>query len=342
MKVFTLVSLLCSLLVFSNSAVIAQENAETVSASAPTIDGNIDFRSNELPARLFSKPSFKESADKILADCLSKEFDIAMAEAQAFAQQAKPKKDEIALITATAESLESSNLAKSVALHMMAYQGLKIGGKATADDAVSRIFKITSVITSVKTTDAERRFATGLVEQGLQTRRIAGGIKQSDAPYVLLHARLEFSLKRWDSAIKEYEYWLGMYTSKGQEPPANELPDALGELGIAYNSLKNLTKAEEYFTRACAAANAFNETTVTPVNQYDVEDFLIFNLLTQHKLDHAKELAQDHLKFKEKTLGLRSPQLAVELNRYADLFEQAGETSFSFSLRARAGRVVSP
>jgi len=310
------------------------------STQAATTGSNTGFQPNELPERLGAKPKLKDPADQVVIDCTGKKFDAAMEAAKNFAQVARPKREEIALMVSAADALESTNKDKSVALHLMAYQSLKIGAKATADETIAALFKIAQVVASNKADDLERQFATGLLEQGLQTRRIAGGIRQGDAPFVLLHAQLEFRLKHWDNSIKEYIFWLGMYTSKGQNPPPNELPDALGEVGIAFTNLKNIPKAEDYFTRACAACNAFNETTVTPVNNYDVEDFLIFNLLTQNKLDHAKELAQQHLTYKEKTLGLRSPQLANELNRYADLFEQAGETAFSFSLRARAGRVV--
>jgi len=252
---------LSAILLISDRAVLSQVNIgfgknKTI-AQAQTLS-NGGFQAEELPARLNEKPKFKDAADKVLIDCNERKFDYAMENAKLFVSLAKPKKDEIEMLTNKADALASTSREKAVALHMMAFQALKLGGRATADEAVARQFKIASVITSTKTNDSEREFATNLVEQGLRTRRIAGGIQQSDAPFVLLHGRLEFSLKRWDSAIKEYEYWLGMYSSKGQNPPANELPDALGELGIANTSLKNVTKAEEYFTRACAAANAFN------------------------------------------------------------------------------------
>lgn len=336
---------LFAILLISDPAVIAQVNSEVLKSESTksTATGlNTGFQQGELPERLTGKSKLKDAAEQVLADCVEKKFDAAMESAKNFAQVARPKREEISTMLSTADSLESTNKEKSLALHLMAYQSFKAGTRASADETVIALFNIAAVANSKNPTDSERQFATGVVEQGLQTRRLAGGIRQSDAPFVLLHAQLEFRLKHWDNAIKEYVFWLGMYSAKGQNPPANELPDALGEVGIAYTNLKNIPKAEEYFSRACKACNAFNETTVTPINQYDVEDFLIFNLLTQNKLDHAKELAQHHLKFKENTLGLRSPQLADELNRYADLFEQAGETSFSYSLRARAGRVVNP
>lgn len=336
---------LFAILLISDPAVVAQVNPDALKAqSSPSVTTglNTGFQQAELPDRFTSKPKFKDAADQVLLDCSSKKFDAAMESAKNFAQLAKPKREEISSMQSAAYGLASTNKEKSAALYLMAYQSMKSGARATADETIGALFKIASVINSKNASDAERQFATGLVAQGLQTRRLSGGIQQSDAPYVLLHAQLEFRLKHWENSIKEYEFWLGMYAAKGQNPPPNDLPDALGEVGIAFTNLKNSKKAEEYFTRACAACNALNETTVTPENSYDVEDFLIFNLLTQNKLDHAKELAQHHLKFKENTLGLRSPQLADELNRYADLFEQAGETSFSYSLRARAGRVVSP
>lgn len=303
-----------------------------------------NFENNELPKRLSEKVKFKELADKTLSDWCGKRYDQSMESAGALAKSARPKREEIAGITTMAESmLQSGDSDKAGALHVIAYQALKVGGKATVEDAIQRTFRIASIISASKTTtDADRAFASSLLQQALQTRRIAGGLLDSDAPLLLLHARLEFSLKRWGSSQKDYEFWLGMYESKGRNPPASDLPDALGELGISNMNQKNLPRAEEYFRRACEAASALNGTTVTPINGYDVEDFLIFNLLTQNKLDAARELAQEHLKYKEKTLGFRSPQLAEELNRYADLFEQAGETAYSFSLRARAGKVISP
>lgn len=336
---------LSAFFLISGTATVAQVDPDKPTTQSVQDTGTATlsgFQANELPARLSTKIKFKDAADKVVVDCAAQKFDAAMEDAKSFAQMAKPKKAEIESLLAAASSLQTTNKPRAVALHLMAYQSLRVDSRTTANDSIASLFNIARVVASRKPTELERQFATGLLEQGLQTRRLAGSIQQSDAPFILLRARLEFSLKHWDNAIKEYEFWLGMYAAKGQDPPANDLPDALGELGIAYTSLKNLPKAEEYFTRACAAANALNGTTVTPLSQYDVEDFLIFNLLNQNRLDHAKELAQQHLKFKETTLGLRSPQLAEELNRYADLFEQAGETSFSFSLRARAGRVVSP
>jgi len=300
------------------------------------------FSPSELQER-FLKPKYKDLADKVLVDCANRKFEQAMTDGMAFAKAAKPKRIEIDQFTSVAnERVNSGNRDVAVALLVLAYQSIKVSGKMTADESIWRIYQLLSIVGSVKTTESDRVFSNDLIVQALQTRKIAGGLLDADAPAVLLHARLEFSLKHWDASIKEYEFWIGMYDSKGKKPPANDLPDALAELGIAYTNLKNLTKAESYFKRACEASMALSNTTVTQVNQYDVEDFLIFNYLSQGKLDLAKERAQQHLTFKEKMLGYRSPKLAEELNRYADLFEQAGDNTYSFSLRSRAGRVTAP
>lgn len=326
--------------------------------------GVVVFGDHELPKRLSEKPKFREFADSVLNNWSKKKYAAAFEDAKNLAQSAKPKRDEVEQMTVLAESLlknagsigpnpretadggvDNSDETgvrlrnKSGALQLIAYQSVNAGGRATADDAIGRLTKLVAVLTSSKPTEEDRAFAANLAGQALRTRKIAGGILDSDAPLVRVYAHLEFSLKHWETAIKEYEYWIGIFESKGKNPPADEFPEVLAELGIAYNSLKKLPKAESLFARACDATMKLNGTHVTPQNQYDVADFLIFNLLNQGKLDEAKERAQQHLKFKEATLGLNSPKLAEELNRYADLFEQAGETAFSFSLRTRAGRV---
>lgn len=299
------------------------------------------FSDDDLPKRVSLKPKYREQADKVLSYWSNKEYSSASETAKSLAQSVKFKRDEIEAMGNLADSkLTSGKNDLAGALQLIAYQGSKTGGRATAEDAILRLNRIVSTIVSEKTTEADRIFADDLAKQALLTRKLATEITVSDAPLVLNFARLEFSLKRYESAIKEYEYWIGIFESKGKNAPADELPDALAEMGIAYTGLKNIPKAEAIFTRACDVTTKLNGTTVTPINQYDVEDFLIFNLLAQHKLDQAKDKAQEHLKFKEKTLGLNNPKLADELNRYADLFEQEGETSFSFSLRTRAGRVT--
>jgi choline monooxygenase len=303
--------------------------------------GALGFSHDDLPKRLSSKPKFKELADQMLADWTAKNYSQAVQTGKSLVQSAKPKREEINQLTTVGDAqLAAGDSNKAAVLQLIAYQAVMAAGKATTDDAITRLHRIVSILISGKTTDADRIFAADLSGQALQTRRLAGGILDSDAPLLLTHARLEFSLKRWESCIREYEFWIGIFESKGKNPPADELPDALGELGIAYTSLKNISKAETYFLRACDACTKLNGTTVTPLNQYDVEDFLIFNLLAQNKIDQAKDRAQIHLKFKESTLGFNNPKLAEELNRYADLFEQVGETSFSFSLRTRASRVT--
>ena len=313
----------------SNGVLIAQ-------AGTPS-----SFSDDDLPKRVVSKPKYREQADKVLLDWSRKNYSSASENAKSLAQTVKFKRDEIEQMANLADSkLAGGENAEAGALQLIAYHAAKAGGRATADDSIVRLNRIITTIMSEKTTEADRIFADDLAKQALLTRKLASEIVDADAPLVLNFARLEFSLKRYESAIKEYEYWIGIFESKGKNAPANELPDALAEMGIAYTSLKNIPKAEAIFTRACDVTMKLNGTTVTPINQYDVEDFLIFNLLAQNKLDQAKDKAQEHLKFKEKTLGLNNPKLADELNRYADLFEQAGETSFSFSLRTRAGRVT--
>lgn len=368
LKVFCLTSLVLSLSVItlpacaSSQLLLAQSSVTNQVLIAQS--GIVAFGDHELPKRLSEKPKFRELADSVLNNWSKKKYDAALEDAKKLAQSAKPKRDEVAQMTVLADSVlknagkngpnpsetadggmansdetgvHSRN--KSGALQLIAYQSVNAGGRATVDDAIARLAKLVSVLTSSKTSEEDRAFAANLAGQALRTRKIAGGILDSDAPLVRVYAHLEFSLKHWETAIKEYEYWIGIFESKGKNPPADELPEVLAELGIAYNSLKKLPKAESLFARACDATMKLNGSNITPQNRYDVADFLIFNLLNQGKLDEAKERAQQHLKFKEASLGLNSPKLVEELNRYADLFEQAGETSFSFSLRTRAGRV---
>ncbi len=307
------------------------------------IESQSGFRDDELPARIVKKPSIKQMADQALVLWGQKKYGSAVENCRSFATAARLKKEEIAQITDLAENLNaSSNFKKAAVLHFIALSAQKYSNKAVANDIIGRTYRIATILTVDHPAEAERAFAASLIEEGMQARKIGGGVPDADAPIVLLYSRLQFSLKQWQSAIKEYEYWLAIFESRGKSPPEKDLPDALAEVGMAYTSLKIFNKAESSFRRACETSVAVNGTTITPINQYDVEDFLIYNLLTQTKLEEARELAHEHLKFKEKTLGLRSPELAKELNRYADLFEQAGETAFSFSLRARAGRVVNP
>ncbi len=301
------------------------------------------FQDDELPLRIVKKPVIKQMADQALVLWAQKKYGSAVESARSFATAARLKKEEIAQITTLAESrLASKDLKKAAVLHFIALSALKTGNKAVANDLIARTYRIATILTSGQPTETERAFAATLIEEGMQARKIGGGVPDEDAPIVLLYSRLQFSLKQWQRAIKEYEYWIAIFESRGKSPPEKDLPDALAEIGMACTNLKVFDKAESYFRRASEASVTVNGTTVTPINQYDVEDFLIFNLLTQGKVEEARDLAHEHLKFKEKTLGLRSPELAAELNRYADLFEQAGETAFSFSLRARAGRVVNP
>lgn len=345
-KTTTALILVFALFICSHGAALAEEllpGAESSLPSSILIAASEDakgFSEGDFPKRVWAKPKYRELADKVLLDWTNKRYSAATETAKSLAQNVKFKRDEIEQLSAIADAkLAGGKSSEAGSLELIAYQGAKVGGRVTADEAIVRLNRIASTIMSEKTTETDRLFADDLVGQALQTRKLASEILDSDAPLVLRYARLEFSLKRYASAIKEYEYWIGIFESKGKTAPDDQLSDALAELGIAYTSLKNFPKAEAMFRRACDVTQKLNGTTVTPVNQYDVEDFLIFNLLTQSKLDMAKEKAQDHLKFKEKTLGFNNPKLADELNRYADLFEQAGETSFSFSLRTRAGRV---
>lgn len=312
------------------------------SQDSPQISQPQSFQDSELPRRFTKKLEGRRSADLALADWIERKYDSCIANCKQVNQIMKLKGEELNQLQATAQTkMNEGDNAKAIVLNLIAYEAIRSTGRATADEVIPMAYKLAIQLGATGSDDGQRAIASSMLASALQIRTIAGGIRDSDAPYVLEYARLEFMLRRWENVEKQYLYWLSMYENKGRNPPAQDLPDALAQLAISYNHRKNVAKSEEYFSRAVQAAQAYDGSTITPINHYDVEEFYIYALVGQHKLALAHDLTVEHLKERERKLGLNSPELAKVLTNYANMFEEAGEVGFAFSLRSRAGKIGS-
>ncbi len=297
------------------------------------------FQASELPKRLAKKPEVCQSINQALRSWREKQYDAAVNTCRSLNQSIKLNKDDLNQLSVLAQSkLNSGAVDQSVILYLVSFESMRT--RANADDVIAMAYKLALLLGSPQSDQGQRALAAGMLEHAFQIRKLNGGIKDSDAPYVLEYARLEFALHQWQAAETQYKLWIAMFENKGKSPPAQDLPDALAELATALNHQKRLVDSEEYFKRAVQATRALNGSTITPINHYDVEEFYIYALVGQHKIALARELTIEHLKARERELGGSSPELAKILTNYADMFEEIGEVGFAFSLRNRAAKVA--
>ncbi len=337
----TLIIVSCINCILVSAAESDKQPVEVEKATSNNKESISPFVDSEFVRPYLANEECREFARRALVNWRNGDFGAAEVNCRQAGKLLKSKgKAWQALFDQARSMVQNGQRAKGVIMYLIGYEGCYQTGALTADDTSKALFAIANLCNRRDSTTAEIKFADKFYEQAIQIRGMSGGLEVSDAANVLSYARAEIALRKWESAKSLLEKWRALFTVLGKDPPNNQLPDALAQLGLCCNAEKKFNQAEDYFRQAVDAARNSGGGTITQLGHIDVSVLLIYALIDQMKMAEARNLARDYLSEREKQVGVNSEEIGRLLNELADKFDRAGQLAFAAELKRRSKLLV--